>query len=511
MSTYEVRTTSMNGALQSDLAFANPTRVTKLLNEPFTATFRFPMSKYAYADVNVFDFVQIYRNGDLLFFGMIWDITVDSAGNECVASCGDFESIFARLNLDKPKSNNLTNGSFETGTTAGWFNNTPGIVTTVVSSPVARGDFALRLQNSSAWTDRSWQQTVSYPASIDRRNFFVSGYFRLAERLTLANTSFEQRGLYMQIADLATGDFIRHDWVALDNTWEPGVWHRAPELRHTIDPGVGRTINVRLYAPGVTIYWDEIAISRNEPQVNTAGGPGSNEDDITNIIHRGVDVIQSVGKGKTNLGVGTAGSLTGITEYVSIPRYQHLSFDQFVAEYHDRNDGVDTAVQVTPTTKTYRVWPDHGKGVDRSGDINLTFGDELAAYSCVKTGSDTSSRVTIQAPGDGADREEAEEADTTFTNGLTLQEVRSAVEGSRLKSIDQQAKGVLRRSKRPVRKWDLVVRDRNLVSTISVGDTVHLTIDDGWMQANLDVRVIAWDLDCVTDLVTLTAHEPAST
>jgi hypothetical protein len=502
---------SRTGVIQENLDFANPTRITKPLNEPWSATVRFPKAQYALSAINVFDDIQIFRNGHLLFWGVIWDISLEGKTNECVASCGDYVSIFRRLNLDKPKGNNLTNGSFETGDTTGWFNNTPGIVTTVTTEHRARGTYSLKLQNSGLWTDRSWQQTLSFPASVDRRNFFISAWFRVTSTVTDLAAAIGHRGLYMEVRDLATNEFIRNDYVPLDKTYEPDVWHRTPDLRHTINPGVGRTINVRLYAPSVTIYWDEVAVSRNEPRVNTYAGPGANEDDITNIFAQAVNAIQSVANGKTNLHVGNSGALTGIREAQSIPRYEHMPFDQFASDYQERSNGVDTAVMVTPTTKSHRVFPDPGMGDDLSGSIDLIWGDTLADYNCTKSGSDAATRVTVQADGDGADREEAEDADTSFANGLTLQDVRPARPESSLTSLDRQATGVLRGLKRPVRKWDLFVKDKDLIPDIRVGDTVHLTIDDGWMQANLDVRVINWDLDCENDVLMLTAHEPTNT
>lgn len=503
MSSYVVQRTSVTGTVQATLAFAVVDFVDDRGNEGRTARVRFPCSEYTTSDLNTFDFLIIYRNGNVIFRGLALDPMVDSRTNEVAFECVDFLWVLNRLQLDSPKENMLTNGDFATGTTSGWTVDS-GVTANVISSGFSDSGFVVQLVQPDAWADRGIVQNVTVTTGVDTKNVTLSAYFRVPNPITLVNLTYESRGLYMQVRE--SGRLIRQEKVELSTSLDTDVWLRFDNLFHQVPPNVTQTISVKGYAPQGTSYWSSFALTRPQPFVNTTAGSGSVEDDVGAIVDQAVTRLQQPSRGKFNLHLLTNCPNTGETERVFLERFQHRPFTEFMAEWLSL---ADQWISFTPTTQTYHF---ASRGDDQTGNDPLVWpaalADEpgaIAAYRRSTNGSGVVSDQVMLSEGDGPDREEFQAVDTTHTGGLVFQNTATAQAGSTLRSVRRQARALLRQRKRPLRTYELTLQDPDHVA--GMGDMWHVTIDNGWDQLDADRKIIRRYRDGLTDLVTVTVHD----
>lgn len=513
MSDWTIRTVERDGTLIANLPKAHCEFVEDELGRGMRARIAWPVHAYSTAEVNSFMDVQIYRNGDIRFWGILDDVEGDGGDGGFSANAHDYLQEFSYLNVDMPRVNELENGDFEEGDFTN-FDTFPALDADIVTNPVVRGDFALHLFNPDPWTDRYavFDDFVITSGAIEGRQLNLAGYIRFQQQLELETASYKQRGLYWRIRD-EDDNFIASDWAPIDETLEPHRWHRLGPLRWDIAPGgITRKFQVRLYAPAVDVIWDEISITRPRPLIDTAiGTPLEAEADVARILKRGVQQIQNPANGKTDLGVGVSAPDTGVLAYKKVRRYEHLSFDALRNEYESRDDGVETWVGITPTTRTFFVRAQRGQ--DLEGVVHLQFGEgtdksiaELGNFT--KQASDVRTGVTVTADGSGPDQEEATFSDTSFSNGLLREDVFRAVQRSNLKTIDRQARGRLRASRQPALTFDIIPTDPAMDSTLGLGDIFDMTVNYGWLQvAEEPFRIIKKRISPVNERPVFTVHQ----
>lgn len=515
MAVYTVRTVLMNGSSPVTAASAIPDTITRTLNEPDKATMSWPKHAYPASALPVLGGpsasipsgaaeVQIFRDTTLEFWGPI--VSVDASGDDgaVTADLVGVDWYLLRRFIDGARTNLVTNPSFESGTT-GW--TAANCTATATTDTKILGNQSVRL-SSPTNTDAHLHQSFSVTGTAIGTLLTCVGYFMLE---SITGAALESRGLYIEGSQASV---IRDsDFYAIDDATPVEQWTRA-EITIWVPPLETWTIDVRLYNPPGVILWDAIQVVAME-SVSTAAITGNpyDEVEISDIFALLVDHVQREAVGKSNVNIGYSGATTGVTAVKHYQYADHIQFDEAIHEFIDRDDTADVSVVYsaaangTSGTRTYTLHAPQ-KGTDLSGSVTLTFPGNIANYRFQRDGSSVVTRATVLGEGDGPDREEGEYADASQIGGLILQDVKAAPQRTQINSLLPQATDIVRQLREPVDVLEVsLVPSPDLVNTIALGDTIDLSLTDGYVTKTGDYRIVAWELECRTDKLTLTLNK----
>lgn len=507
--TYVVKAVDIYGT-GTTLASARAEEIVWTVNEPESAAISWPKNSYSPATVDVLDEIQIYRDGDLKFWGPILSIDAGGGSEDVRAACAGVGWYFRRIVLDAQRRNLIDNGDFEDGLD-GWAVSSE-VAAFEETSDTLRGSKAVKLVTFSEGAEAHISRSFTLVGSGVGTYVIFRGWYKLLNKVSETGHAYERRGLYVEARD-ADGNLVDLDYFPIDAGTVAGEWRRSVEFGMHVPADTPWTFNVRAYCPQGAILWDEIGAFGMESISTAKPGDVNNEVDIAQIMGRLVAFAQSstfgpINADKTPLNIGTHTPATGITEARHYQMADHTELEQALREFTDRDDGPDWSIELTPTTRTFRVWPG-GKGTDLSGTVDLTYGGaNVAAYDVSVDGAGTATKVTTLGDGDGPDREESEQTDRTLVpNSLTLQRIERTPKDAPVRSLDEIATGVLAQTSRPEPILEVTSHDRSLIDSVEVGDRVAASIADGWVAQDDDYRVVRKRLDCVLDLATFTLNE----
>jgi len=507
---YAVQMTDIYGAVTTSLTLAVAQTITRTINEPDQATFLFPRNAYTTAQVPVLGTAagqreaQIYRDSDLMFWGPVVSAGTDSSGGAVECACAGVDWYLQKRAIDGARTNRLTNASFESD--GSWAASAP-VAFTYTTATKALGTRAASMVCNTQGAEAHISQSFVEVAGVIGTYLTVAAWLFVADGLTVyADRPFDGRGLFVEGVE---GGIVQdYRSVMIDNDTPKSQWVRV-ETGIWVPPNRTWTINVRLYCPKGTIYWDAVQVVAME-SVSTAGLTGSTTDevDIARIVDMLVAHAQNTAPGKSDLHLGTHCPPTGKTAAKHYQYADHVQFDRAVAEFVDRGDVADVSVAITPTTRSYTVHPVR-KGTDRSSTVTLTYGGNMAKYRLTSDGAGVVTRATVMGDGDGPDREEGEVADATNVGGLILQAISQAPPKTAIYSLEPLAQSVVDAQGAagvPAIIEADIKPSADLAHTLTTGDLVTVAITDGWVVVAGVYRIVRWHLDCLTSLLTVTLN-----
>lgn len=500
---FAVRITDVFGTNAFSLPSAQPEEIVWTLNEPTTGTLEFPKSAYSAAQVPALGtpssvrLVQISYDDDLLAKGLV--IQTDGAGSDGKITCHWADQLWAlfRTNIDAPRDNRLTNGSFESGFTSWTVQD--DVTATASAAHKVLGTQSARLESSVSGGDTHIRQTVQVGPNGVGILLTVVGHFYLE---SITAPAFASIGLFVEGGPNNT--VVKNNYSAIDTATDRNIWVRR-EVTLRVPPNERWDITVKAFAPNGVIYWDALALVEMD-SVGSGGLIGS-ELDIASIAGILIAHCQDPANGKSNLNVGTHTPANGVTLSRVYQFAEHVGLQDALEEFVNRDDGFDQSLQITPTTSSYTTHTPN-KGTDRSGSVTLEYGANVADYRFSRDGSGTITRATFMGQGDGPDREEGEYADATQVGGLILQEVRQAPPDAEINSLLPLARDRVKKRRLPPLLLELdVPYSAGLLHTLKEGDRVSVEIDDGYVQISGTRRIVKRRLTCRTRLMTYFVNE----
>lgn len=496
-------------AVIATLENANADWIDMVINDVWSAQFTMHTldpDAYTYLapDLLVQSEVQIWRDGRCLF----WGIPVQARANLTAVtfSCVGLLWYYTRRYFGPVQNNYLSNPDFESGLT-GW----TGVNTTATVSATWRalGAQSVKLEQTAAADGYLYQRYTTTTTTVPVF-FAVKALCHIPDAAWI-EPAFEERGLYIEQQSTPGGTAI--DANADPETpyspkWEPITEntqrdYSKPIPLHTgifIPAGVTRTIEVRLYSPGGTIYWDATALVVEESVGSLVTGEPAGT-----ILARVHNYSQDAAQGKSDEDIGVDGAPGTYPDLVRI--WQFFDNGNIFDAMRSLVDDAALEFEITwPATtaadRKLMVWPPGTKGTLKAASP-LALGSttvEDFAYDVNGTAVTTSARVLGQ--GDGADREVGIATDTSDLDGLVLESVASAPLESPIDSLQRLANDDLADSKAPVRVPDFTVPVEYMIG-VDLGDTVPVTADYGYVQESGNRRVVKIHIDCAADKATV--------
>jgi hypothetical protein len=420
--------------------------------------------------------------------------------NESTWQCADLLWYFSHRYMGRAdRVNQLTNGDFEAGETGWTFSGVTHSVNTNTAY-VVEGTQSEKLSGATADHNTYAIQTYTHGAGGYPTGDFMTGsvwvYIPSATYLGGAVNDFglvvRHKNTAGNVVDAAVANIDdntpKNQWVPL----EAGVANVLP----------GETVDVMLFPPHGDAYFDLATLTFME---SLSFGYPSTPADVTDIITGIVNYAQNrvFDQGKSDLNIGTAGAATGVTRQVAYQFAEHRQILDAILEYV-RNGTCDIGVEFDTTTRTFHVYP------GRKGSLygtTLVLDTHLADFSYSFDLEQAASSVILLGPGDGPDRPEGGAIDTTFAGGaFTSEIVEQAPDNTTIGQLDSRAAERLKVAAHPEILEVTTLPGVNVIGSLNVGDTVHVTIADGWVNIDGVYRVSRVDVDLDKDQGTYTLN-----
>jgi hypothetical protein len=513
---FVVRTRDIDGSSAVTLASAQPEEIIWTLNEP--TEFRIVSPKHAYDtdDIPTLSTAtgppkrfQVFFDDDLLAQGVAIQNDAQGSRGELTTHCADPMWLLNRLNIDAPRDSYIDNGSFESGYTS--WDHVGSFTATTVSTRKLLGSDSAKFVNATADADAYKRQRFSAGPNGVGLLLTVVGYYFIE---SITAPALGSRGLFLQGSQ--GGELQDYNYWAIDAATPTNKWERA-EFTLTIPPGEVWDMELRVYAPQGTIYWDALAVvAMDSTGATSVTGSAAEEADIAAITRVLVHHMQDSSKGKAQLYLGRNCPNTGVKLFRQYQYAEHIGFGEAVGEFVNRDDGFDISITDTPTTWSFTThYPN--KGTDRSATVTLKFdqdagasGKNVSDYRFSRDGAGAITRATSIGSGDGPDREEGEYVDTSQLGGLVLQEARQAAPDASINSLLPTARDRVKKRRKPPLLLELDIDHSaypSAITTLKVGDRVNVVIDDGYVQVSGTRRIVKSRLNCRTRVLTATINE----
>lgn len=506
---WSARVVDMFGTVLAELPYVNVRSVGLELNRPNTAVVEVPKG-LAPVDLLPPNEIQVWRNGQILFWGPATRLSADSGSGAVTVACQDPQWYFERAFFGTAERlNKLINGGFETGDLTGW--GAVGITADVVDTgAVARGDYAAVLYGRSqdnAYITQTQVFQTDFPFGM---RVHVSAWCHISAGDWAGETQVEitdqehgtrlvRPGLMVIRRTYPGGEIERIAVAEITEETPRGRWVRL-DTAYTVSPGQLGTIEVRLYGVNGTIRWDEARVSVPE---STSGDPDGT--DQAELVRR-IVVYRQSGRGKSNVNVGTNTPATGVI----IPHraWQHADHEPIMAairEFTESDTGLDVHVEITPHTRTFTTHYPY-RGADRSGSLTLSTASNVASFGYDHDVERTANSVVVLGPAEGPTREEGGAINPdALPGGLILEQVVTRLD-LEVGQLDRVAAEMLALSEEPVQVVEAVVHDRSLIGVLDVGDLVSVDLDDGIVQVSGVWRVVRAVIDARTDTIRATLN-----
>lgn len=491
---YRVDVVDVNGSLFGTLINARVGRYSWELNAAGTADFTLATTDPDAYLVRPGREVQIWRNGSLVWWGPI--VRPQAGLRETTWQCASLLWYFERRFMGRAdRTNLLTNGNFEAGETNWTF--AGGVTHAVDTTLKVEGTKSLRLAGVTADHTGYAHQTI--PAWTQ--------YHPDGDYLTVSTWVFVPSGDYLggAIGDLglvaihrnsagATVDaqFVTIDDATIKNKWVP------------LEVGIaavktGDTIQVKLYPPHGTAYFDLVTLTAME---SLSFWPTA---DVATVVAGIVNYAQDRGvftHRKSDLNIGVAAAATGTSVDRTYQFAEHPNVADSLLEFV-RMGIIDVDIVISPSTRTFTTYaPSKGSlfGTLLELDVNV------ADFTWSWDGENAASTVVILGPGDGPDRPEGVATDTAFLDGLSLEMVEQAPDDATVGELDAVAAERLEVAATPEILEVTTLPGVGIIGNLTVGDTAPVRIHHGWIHIDTVWRVARIEVDPYLDQAHLTLN-----
>lgn len=449
--------------------------------------------------------VQIFR--DATFAGWFVPTRRERRRGRVNFKCRGLSWFLDRRFIGKAdRTNWLLNPEFESATDLeDWT-----AVNTTASNPVGEqrilGAKSAKLEQASANQDAYLSQEVNVVGTGVGSLYTVAAYFYVVDAGWLGS-ALNKRGLTLSRKDAPGGTVILSSPAGpesdIDGLTPRGSWQRA-ETTVWVPPDAAETLEVRLYSPGGTIYWDAVTLTLMESL-------SFDDADVTTIVTDVVAHLQDPAFGKSDLNFDVDAAPSGVI--VPARAYQHADHHnggRVLRGFTDEDAVCDISIEhPDPTSRVVTVHaPSQGSlRTDLAADDVAVTDVELVDWVENLDAEAGASAVTMLGDGDGPDREEGAAVDTGAFGGVTIEEVLSAPRGTPIDSLDTAAAEQLRLRDDP-RTLTLTFKADGIVGDLDVGDRIPVDIVDYTTAVTGEWRVIKWTCDPEHDTVT-TETNPA--
>lgn len=454
--------------------------------------------------------VQVYYQGstDPIWWGVI--VRPQAGVRESTWQCAGLLWYFEHRFMGRAdRANLLENGDFEDGEDDWSFE---GGVTHSIDTGTYHldGSQSLKLEGATADHIGNAVQIWTHPAG---------GYPILGDYITASTWVYIPAGDYIggALSDFglvvvhrdAGGNAINSSVAEINDDTTKDTWIPLEAGVTNVLPG--HTVEVRLFPPHGTAYFDVVTLTYME---SLSFGYPVNDTDVTDIIAGIVDYAQNriFDHGKSDLDIGTAGDPTDVTRQIAYQFAEHRNILDAILEFV-RNGDCDISIEVTSTDRTFTVWPKNtdtrtpklGKGVDYATTLDLDV--NVADFSWAVDLENGASSVVLLGPGDGPDRPEGGATDTSLVGGaFTLEIVEQAPDNATIGQLDDRARERVAVAARPEIFSVTTLPGSGVIGTLKVGDTVTVDIIHGWVSVSGTYRVAHIDADLIRDQATITLN-----
>jgi hypothetical protein len=370
--------------------------------------------------------------------------------------------------------------------------------------------------NSTGMNSAYIGQTVSTQPNGVGLKVVVSGWFYIDTFTSMATP--DAYGLYMEAYNAAGVFQGPPNYWPIDSAAPRKVWTKA-SFYMEVPPNESWTFHIRCYAPGGTIYYDDIKCVTMQ-SVSTEG-VGTNYRlpvDVGDIVQMLVNHVQKTSVGKSDLNIGVHTHTVGIKQERSYQYVDHMQFDQAMREFIERDDGFDYYIDLTPTTRTFFQFS-HKRGTDRSASVTLKFTGGSSTNNCTDytLTDDAGACITHQTMlgnDNGPEREQGDYTDASNVAGIILEDVRQAPQLVKVDSLQPLARDRVKRYGTPgvPRTLEMHVKGSSgLIGTLKCGDLVKINVSDGWTSILNTYRITTMELDCNQNILKVTVvHDDLS-
>lgn len=479
------------GGSPIDVPGAQVRSITWALNEPVSATIDIER-----VDAHLDQFtdptreIQIHRDDTIMF----WGPTVRSEITQDVANiqCADPAWYLTRRFFGKAdRTNLLTNGDFEDGTT-GW--SAAGLTPVIDTTRAVHGGRSVRLSGPSAGHDSYLSQTYTHIQSYPTGDLLTVAAEVWVPSVDYRGDAFDGLQLYAERRN-SGGTLLDTKFTTLD----PGKMDQWVHVEVAI-PSVlnDDTIEVRLYPPFGVAWWDLATLTAMESLSFI-------EQDMATII-RGVvfyaqDRFPGFTHGKSNLYLDVDFAPTGVTMSRTWQFADHENIGAAIRAFTEQKSGIDWRVDYTDTTRTMVVGHPH-LGVTHT-DLTLEWGVNVSKFRWSHDRTQGATSTVVLGPGDGPDRQEGG-ATLGSPAGPTLEDVTVATDGTPIAALDLAAQERLALLTNPE---VLEVVAAGILGSVSVGDWLPVLIDwGGPVSVNDTYRIVRATVDPANDSLTITLN-----
>lgn len=479
------------GTSEVELTAVQPGRVEWVLNQPGTFSFVVDMFDPQTALCQpLAREAHVKRNGTLVWAGPIIDRAVNPADGTVTYQCEGLLKYFGQRNIDAgaDRTNYLLNPEFEDSPDLdNW--TAHNTTATVTGSQRILGAQSAQLVQATALQDAYLSQTIADFAATGVGSLLTAVAWFKIDPAAWIGEALGDLGLVISRLD-GSGNIITSGTFDIDGDTPRGSWQRA-KAEVWIPPLNVEDIQLRLYSPGGTIWWDASSVTLME-SLSSAEAVDDFLMDQATIVENVVLFLQS--PPKDDLGITTDCPVTGVDRERHFQFADHTPGLEAILEFTEMRDGLD--VSVTPD----RVFHTHyrRKGTDRTATVTLST-DNCEVQSERFEGGRAASGVVTLGNGDGPDREEGGAADPGLYDGRTVEAIVTPRATVAIDTLDEMASEELARRADP-RYLEVLVTSSPLATALAEGDIVDVDISlgalDPWVG---DWRIVARAVDPALD------------